>query len=65
MILVWHVEVEQKVCEKFVGCNGDESLQIDGHSWIERDGRAATLRLRSWTQRNIGSSDLVLESVSV
>ena len=27
--------VESKECEKFAGCNGDESLQIDGHSWIE------------------------------
>ena len=27
----WHVE-------KFVGCNGDESLQIDGYSWIEGTG---------------------------
>ena len=23
----WHVELDQKVYEKFVGCNGDESLQ--------------------------------------
>ena len=34
----WHVELDQTVCEKFVGCNGDESLQIDGHSWIEGTG---------------------------
>ena len=32
----WHVVAGSKVCEKFVGCNGNESLQIDGFSWIEK-----------------------------
>ena len=26
------------VCEKFVGCNGNESLQIDCYSWVEATG---------------------------
>ena len=30
--------VGSKVCDKFVWCTGDESLQVDGHSWIERTG---------------------------
>ena len=33
----WHVELDQR-CEKFVGCSGDESSQIDGYSWIEGTG---------------------------
>ena len=33
----WHVK-GSKVCEKSAGCNDDESLQIDGHSWIEGTG---------------------------
>ena len=31
----WHVELDQRYV-KFAGCHGDESLQFDGHSWIER-----------------------------
>ena len=30
-----HVELDQRYVKKFVGCNGDESLQIDGRSRIE------------------------------
>ena len=26
----WHVELDQRLIEKFVGCNGDQSLQTDG-----------------------------------
>ena len=32
--------IRSKGCEKFVGCNGGESLQIDGYSWIKgREGQ--------------------------
>ena len=34
----WHVELDQRYVKKFAGCNGDDSLQIDGHSWIEGTG---------------------------
>ena len=34
----WHVEPDQRYVTGFVGCNGYESLQIDGHSWIEGTG---------------------------
>ena len=34
----WHVVLDQRYVKKFVGCNGNESLQIDGYSWIEGTG---------------------------
>ena len=31
----WHGELGQRYVKSLLGCNGDESLQIDGHSWFE------------------------------
>ena len=31
----WHVKLDQKYVKSLLDAVGDESLQIDGHSWIE------------------------------
>ena len=46
------------IVKSFVGCNGDESLQIDGYSWIKGTGGQQCDGV-NWTERNIENSDLV------
>ena len=35
----WHVELDHRYVKKFVGCNGNETLEIDGHAWMEGSSR--------------------------
>ena len=35
----WHVELDQRYVKSLLDAMGDESLQNDGHSWIEGTGQ--------------------------
>ena len=50
----WHVELDQRYVKSL----------LDAMALLDRRGRRATMQRRNWMQRNIESSDLVLEPVS-
>ena len=56
------------VCEKFVGCNGDESMQVDGYSWIEgTGGQQCDGETGRWsvTQATVSSSSAESEAKAI
>ena len=59
----WHIELDKRYVKSLL----DAMAMINANRWplLFRRCRRARVRLRSWTQRNIESSDLVQESVSV
>ena len=56
----WHVELDQRYVKSLL-----DAMAI-ANRWLplDRRDRRATMRQRNWMQRNIESSDPVLESVS-